>query len=166
LAEAIKKALPNTIVGVAGLITEAEQAEEIVSKGRADVVCLARAVLKDKNFPLRAAETLGVAIKPPNQYERAWPKVGDVSVFISGSHTQQLSSDAHSCQAWRVGSREDQRARQPLRRPIFRPSMSKLQCTRDIGNGVLRTVVIDCRTIYGMLLPLRFDHHSPHLRPL
>jgi hypothetical protein len=44
--------------------------------------------------------------------------------------------------------------------------MSKLQYTRDIGNGVLRTVVMDCRTIYGMLLPLRFDHHLPILETI
>jgi 2,4-dienoyl-CoA reductase-like NADH-dependent reductase (Old Yellow Enzyme family) len=96
-AEAIKKALPNTAIGAVGLITEAEQAEEIVSKGRADVVSLARELIRDPNFPLRAAHTLGAAVKPPNQYERAWAKVGDVDVFSSGNLTQQFPSDAHSC---------------------------------------------------------------------
>jgi 2,4-dienoyl-CoA reductase-like NADH-dependent reductase (Old Yellow Enzyme family) len=74
-AEAIKSNLPNVPVGAVGLITEPDQAEEIVSNGRADVVFLARELIRDPNFPLRAATHLGAAIKPPNQYERAWPKL-------------------------------------------------------------------------------------------
>jgi 2,4-dienoyl-CoA reductase-like NADH-dependent reductase (Old Yellow Enzyme family) len=57
------------------LITEPQQANEIISFGQADVVLLAREFLRDPNFPLRAAQALGVAIKPPNQGERSWPKM-------------------------------------------------------------------------------------------
>lgn len=59
---------------VVGLITEAKQADEIVQKGQADVVLLARELLRDPNWPLRAARALGQAdaAKPPPQYLRAW----------------------------------------------------------------------------------------------
>jgi 2,4-dienoyl-CoA reductase-like NADH-dependent reductase (Old Yellow Enzyme family) len=57
-----------------GLITEAAQAEEIIASGKADLVLMAREFLRDPNWPLRAAKTLGLkdAIKPPVQYARSW----------------------------------------------------------------------------------------------
>ena len=57
--------------GAVGLITEPKQAEEIVADGSADVVLLARALLRDPHWPLRAAHELGVEIRWPEQYLRA-----------------------------------------------------------------------------------------------
>jgi 2,4-dienoyl-CoA reductase-like NADH-dependent reductase (Old Yellow Enzyme family) len=57
--------------GTVGLITDSEQAETILQKGDADVVLLARALLRDPHWPLRAARELGVDIAWPRQYERA-----------------------------------------------------------------------------------------------
>ncbi|HET6308507.1 MAG TPA: NADH:flavin oxidoreductase/NADH oxidase, partial [Rhodopila sp.] len=57
--------------GAVGLITEATHAEEILANGRADLVLLARAVLADPAWPIRAAKTLGVKPAVPNQYLRA-----------------------------------------------------------------------------------------------
>ncbi|MES2177216.1 MAG: NADH:flavin oxidoreductase/NADH oxidase [Gemmatimonadota bacterium] len=58
-------------VGAVGMITESGQAEEIISRGQADVVILARELLRDPHWPLRAARELGVDVKWPPQYERA-----------------------------------------------------------------------------------------------
>jgi 2,4-dienoyl-CoA reductase-like NADH-dependent reductase (Old Yellow Enzyme family) len=55
-----------------GLITDAKQAEAIVERGDADLVVMAREMLRDPYFPRRAAKELGVAITPPIQYERGW----------------------------------------------------------------------------------------------
>jgi 2,4-dienoyl-CoA reductase-like NADH-dependent reductase (Old Yellow Enzyme family) len=74
-ATAIKEAVPQVPVGAVGLITDAQQAEDILSSGRADVILMARELLRDPNFPLRAANTLGVAVKPPNQYGWAWGRM-------------------------------------------------------------------------------------------
>jgi 2,4-dienoyl-CoA reductase-like NADH-dependent reductase (Old Yellow Enzyme family) len=60
------------LAGAVGMITEPEQADAIVREGRADVVLLAREFLRDPYFPLRAARKLGIEIKPPVQYRRAW----------------------------------------------------------------------------------------------
>ena len=58
-----------------GLITEARQAAEIVDSGRADAVLLARELLRDPNFALRAAGELGVDVDYwPPQYLRARPR--------------------------------------------------------------------------------------------
>ena len=61
--------------GAVGLITEPKQAEEIVADGSADVVLLARALLRDPHWALRAAHDLGVEVGQgidwPKQYLRA-----------------------------------------------------------------------------------------------
>jgi 2,4-dienoyl-CoA reductase-like NADH-dependent reductase (Old Yellow Enzyme family) len=53
-----------------GMITEARQANEIIEQGRADAVLLARQLLRDPYWPLRAAHELGVAGEWPAQYLR------------------------------------------------------------------------------------------------
>ncbi len=60
-------------VGAVGLITAAVQAEQIVATGLADVVLLARELLRDPYWPLHAAHTLGVDVPWPQQYQRAKP---------------------------------------------------------------------------------------------
>ena len=61
------------LTGAVGLITEPSQAEHIVSSGQADAVLLARELLRDPYFPLRAARELGQEIGWPAQYLRAGP---------------------------------------------------------------------------------------------
>jgi 2,4-dienoyl-CoA reductase-like NADH-dependent reductase (Old Yellow Enzyme family) len=58
--------------GAVGMISEPAQAETIISTGQADIVLLAREMLRDPYWPRRAAQTLGAKIKVPVQYERAW----------------------------------------------------------------------------------------------
>jgi 2,4-dienoyl-CoA reductase-like NADH-dependent reductase (Old Yellow Enzyme family) len=69
-AEHIKKNVPGILIGAVGLITEPEQANDILEKGEADVVYFARQVLRNIDFPLQTAEALGVAVSPAVQYER------------------------------------------------------------------------------------------------
>ncbi|MFH5924139.1 NADH:flavin oxidoreductase/NADH oxidase [Roseomonas xinghualingensis] len=61
-------------VAAVGLIDDAEQAQTILTEGKADMVLLARAMLRDPYWPIRAAQALGrtdrLAIPP--QYERGW----------------------------------------------------------------------------------------------
>ncbi|HMO25218.1 MAG TPA: hypothetical protein PKB10_03035 [Tepidisphaeraceae bacterium] len=56
-----------------GLITTAQQADEIVRSGKADLVLLGRESLRDPHWPIRAARELGMDPKPltPAQYQRA-----------------------------------------------------------------------------------------------
>jgi 2,4-dienoyl-CoA reductase-like NADH-dependent reductase (Old Yellow Enzyme family) len=58
--------------GAVGLLTDPAQVERIVADGEADMVLLARELLRDPYFPRRAAHALGAGIKPPPQYDRAW----------------------------------------------------------------------------------------------
>ena len=54
-----------------GMITRAEQADTIIRTGQADVVFLARELLRDPHWPLRAAHELRREVAWPPQYERA-----------------------------------------------------------------------------------------------
>jgi 2,4-dienoyl-CoA reductase-like NADH-dependent reductase (Old Yellow Enzyme family) len=54
-----------------GLITEPVQAEDILEKGEADAVMIARQFLREPYFTFRAARELGVHVHPPVQYGRA-----------------------------------------------------------------------------------------------
>jgi 2,4-dienoyl-CoA reductase-like NADH-dependent reductase (Old Yellow Enzyme family) len=58
--------------GAVGLITEPEQADAIVRSGQADVVLLARQMLRDPYWPLHAAIALGETPAVPTQYLRAF----------------------------------------------------------------------------------------------
>jgi 2,4-dienoyl-CoA reductase-like NADH-dependent reductase (Old Yellow Enzyme family) len=69
-AERIKKET-GILTGAVGLITEFQQAENILNNGQADLIILARASLRDPYFPLHAAKNFGEDIKWPVQYERA-----------------------------------------------------------------------------------------------
>jgi 2,4-dienoyl-CoA reductase-like NADH-dependent reductase (Old Yellow Enzyme family) len=71
LAAAIRRDA-GIAVGAVGIITDAAQAETILSSEQADLVFLAREMLRDPYWPRRAATQLGVKIKAPAQYERAW----------------------------------------------------------------------------------------------
>jgi 2,4-dienoyl-CoA reductase-like NADH-dependent reductase (Old Yellow Enzyme family) len=56
-----------------GMITEPAQAEAVIEEGKADMVALARAFLRDPYWALHAAHTLGVDAHWPAQYGRAKP---------------------------------------------------------------------------------------------
>ncbi len=56
--------------GAVGLITEPEQADEIVRSGKADVVLMAREFLRNPYFPLEAAHKLAQETQWPVQYVR------------------------------------------------------------------------------------------------
>ena len=64
---------PGSVTGAVGLITSPQQAEEIVSAGQADAVVMARELLRDPYFPLRAGRELEQEITWPAQYLRAAP---------------------------------------------------------------------------------------------
>lgn len=72
-AERIKKEA-DILTGAVGLITNAEQARNILEKGQADLILMARELLRDPYFPLHAALQLNKDIEWPDQYARARPR--------------------------------------------------------------------------------------------
>ena len=69
-AAAVRKT--GILTGAVGIIVTAEQAEAILTNGEADLIFMARELLRDPYFPLRAARELGYdEVDWPVQYERA-----------------------------------------------------------------------------------------------
>ena len=70
-AEAIRRDV-ELATGAVGMIIDPAQADTILMSEQADMVFLAREILRDPYWPRRAAKALNVKIKAPPQYERAW----------------------------------------------------------------------------------------------
>lgn len=69
-SEAVRKNA-GLLTGAVGIIVTPAQAEEILQREQADLVIIARQLLRDPYFPLHAANELGENVKWPVQYERA-----------------------------------------------------------------------------------------------
>jgi 2,4-dienoyl-CoA reductase-like NADH-dependent reductase (Old Yellow Enzyme family) len=69
-SQRIKDTVP-TLTAAVGFITSPAQADQIIRNEQADLVLLARAMLRDPYWPLRAARALGQDTPWPNQYARA-----------------------------------------------------------------------------------------------
>jgi 2,4-dienoyl-CoA reductase-like NADH-dependent reductase (Old Yellow Enzyme family) len=72
-AEAVRSGAGIPVAAV-GMITEPEQAQAILTEGRADIILLARVLLREPYWPVRAAAALGRAdaLHIPPQYDRGW----------------------------------------------------------------------------------------------
>jgi len=71
-ADAVKQATGLPTIAV-GLITEAQQAEDLIATGKADMVALARGMLYDPRWGWHAAAALGGQVSAPKPYWRAQP---------------------------------------------------------------------------------------------
>jgi 2,4-dienoyl-CoA reductase-like NADH-dependent reductase (Old Yellow Enzyme family) len=69
-ARAVREATGLPVAAV-GMITEPVQAEHILVDGSADAILLARALLRDPHWALRAAHELKADVRWPEQYARA-----------------------------------------------------------------------------------------------
>ncbi len=104
-AERIRReaGIPTAAVG---LITEAEQADEIVRSGQADAVLIARASLRNPYWPIHAARKLGQEVTIPFQY----------SAGVVGTTANRPARRAHS------GDHDDNiQGGRPLHAPGIRP---------------------------------------------
>ncbi|WP_163398518.1 NADH:flavin oxidoreductase/NADH oxidase [Flavobacterium fluviatile] len=69
-AEKVKKEA-HILTGAVGLITESQQAEELLNNNQADLVLFARQSLRNPNLALDFARELNDDVQWPKQYERA-----------------------------------------------------------------------------------------------
>lgn len=72
-AERIRNAAQIATAAI-GMITAATQADHVIRTGQADLVLLARELLREPYWPLHAAKELGVTMPWPAQYLRAAPR--------------------------------------------------------------------------------------------
>jgi 2,4-dienoyl-CoA reductase-like NADH-dependent reductase (Old Yellow Enzyme family) len=77
--------------GTVGMITDAHQAEHILRTGQADVVLLARELLRDPYWPLHAARQLGDGVSWPPQYLRAAPQGSTERTAVAATEALSLA---------------------------------------------------------------------------
>ena len=85
----------SIMTGAVGMITSPRQAEQIIADGHADAVLIARELLRDPYWPLRAARELGHAMTWPVQYLRAAPDGARARVPVDPDHLAAALEEQH-----------------------------------------------------------------------
>ena len=85
--------------GALGVITSPVQADHIIRTDQADLVLLARELLRDPYWPLRAARELGHAIPWPVQYLRAAPHGTQARSAVDLQRFERCFSEHHAVTA-------------------------------------------------------------------
>ncbi len=93
-AERIRRetGMPTATVG---MVTAAAQADHIIRNSQADLVVLARELLRDPYWPLKAARELGHLVPWPPQYLRAGPKGSPGRVMVDLERFERCFAQHH-----------------------------------------------------------------------
>jgi len=86
----------NILTGAVGMITSPIQAEHILVTGQADAVMIARELLRDPYWPLRAARELGQSISWPVQYLRAAQEGSQARVAVDLKNLESCFEEQHA----------------------------------------------------------------------
>src|SRR3981081_2527030 len=86
----------NILTGAVGMITSPSQAEHILVTGQADAVMIARELLRDPYWPLRAARELGQSISWPVQYLRAAQEGSQARVAVDLKNLESCFEEQHA----------------------------------------------------------------------
>ena len=86
----------NILTGAVGMITSPTQAQHIVTSGQADAVIMARELLRDPYWPLRAARELNQTIAWPAQYLRAGPHGAAARTPADLAHLDEAFEEQHA----------------------------------------------------------------------
>ena len=92
LAEAVRQGSGITTMAV-GQITEPAQAENILEKGQADMIAIARRLMYDPHWAWRAATEFGVFLKYPARYRNANPRIGNAMDFPESAEKRKRMMD-------------------------------------------------------------------------
>lgn len=86
----------NLLTGAVGMITSPIQAEHILFTGHADAVIMARELLRDPYWPLRAARELRQPVSWPVQYLRAAPEGSQPRVQVDLKNLESCFEEQHA----------------------------------------------------------------------
>ena len=92
------RAEADIMTGAVGMITSSVQAEQIIGTGEADAIVIARELLRDPYWPLRAARELGQSIAWPIQYLRAAPEGAPARVPVDLENLAACFEEQHAVQ--------------------------------------------------------------------
>ena len=89
----------DILTGTVGMITSPVQAEHIIATGQADAVIIARELLRDPYWPLRAARELAQPVSWPVQYLRAAPEGSQARVAVDLKNLESCFEEQHAIPA-------------------------------------------------------------------
>src|SRR5205085_4591007 len=99
------RAEADIMTGAVGMITSPIQAEQIIATGQADAILIARELLRDPYWPLRAAKELGQTISWPVQYLRAAPRDAQSRIPVNLEKLKSCFEQQHAIPERRSASR-------------------------------------------------------------
>jgi 2,4-dienoyl-CoA reductase-like NADH-dependent reductase (Old Yellow Enzyme family) len=85
------------------MITSPVQAEQIVGTGQADAILIARELLRDPYWPLRAAHQLEQSISWPVQYLRAAPEGAQARIPVNLKALESCFEEQHGIPGTQTG---------------------------------------------------------------
>ncbi len=86
----------HVMTAAVGMITSPVQAEHVIGTGQADAVMIARELLRDPHWPLRAARELGQPVTWPVQYLRAAPAGAQARVPVDLARLESCFAEQHA----------------------------------------------------------------------
>jgi 2,4-dienoyl-CoA reductase-like NADH-dependent reductase (Old Yellow Enzyme family) len=86
----------HVLTAAVGMITSPVQAEHVIFTGQADAVMIARELLRDPHWPLRAARELGQPVTWPVQYLRAAPEGAQARVPVDLAKLESCFAEQHA----------------------------------------------------------------------
>ncbi len=89
----------DILTGTVGMITSPVQAEHIIATGQADAVIIARELLRDPYWPLRAARELAQPVSWAVQYIRAAPEGSQARVAVDLKNLESCFEEQHAIPA-------------------------------------------------------------------
>jgi 2,4-dienoyl-CoA reductase-like NADH-dependent reductase (Old Yellow Enzyme family) len=89
----------DILTGTVGMITSPVQAEHIIATGQADAVIIARELLRDPYWPLRAARELAQPVSWAVQYLRAAPEGSQARVAVDLKNLESCFEEQHAIPA-------------------------------------------------------------------
>ena len=89
----------DILTGAVGMITSPVQAEHIIATGQADAVIIARELLRDPYWPLRAARELAQPVSWAVQYLRAAPEGSQARVAVDLKNLESCFEEQHAIPA-------------------------------------------------------------------
>ena len=89
----------DILTGTVGMITSPVQAEHIIATGQADAVIIARELLRDPYWPLRAARELAQPVSWAVQYLRAAPEGSQARVAVDLKNRESCFEEQHAIPA-------------------------------------------------------------------
>jgi 2,4-dienoyl-CoA reductase-like NADH-dependent reductase (Old Yellow Enzyme family) len=89
----------DILTGTVGMITSPVQAEHIIATGQADAVIIARELLRDPYWPLRAARELAQPVSWAVQYLRATPEGSQARVAVDLKNLESCFEEQHAIPA-------------------------------------------------------------------